>query len=202
MDFAEPFSDRLKQQLTFIREIDKVKQIFRQTYLNDATRHENDAEHSWHLAIMAVLLAEHAEVELDIIRIVKMVLIHDIVEIDAGDVHLYSVDRNSDDKVVKEKAAADRIFGMLPDDQTQELRELWDEFETRQTPESRFAGSLDRLQPLLHNYFTEGKSWKEHGITRSQVLAMNGYIQEGSELLWKLAQRLIDDSVEKGYLKP
>ena len=194
-------NDTLEQQIQFIIEIDKLKQIYRRTYLMDSSRRENDAEHSWHLAMMAMLLKDSAESQnLDIFHIVKMVLIHDIVEIDAGDTYLYD-EKAALDKEEREQEAADRLFGLLPDEQGRELRALWDEFEEKTTPEAKFATSLDRFQPLLHNYTTKGKSWQEHGVTSDKVLKRCSEIQIGSPTLWKYAEGLIHQAVEKGYLK-
>jgi len=192
--------NRLEHQIGFILEVDKIKNVFRQTFLTDGSRKENDAEHSWHLALMAVLLKEHAaEPDLDLQRVVKMVLVHDIVEIDAGDTFCYD-DKGALDKREREEAAADRIFGMLPADQADEIRALWEEFEAMQTPESRFAAALDRLQPLLHNYSTGGAAWREHGVTSDKVLQHNRHIANGSPVLWEYAETLIGDAVEKGFL--
>lgn len=194
--------ERFKQQLEFIIEIDKLKQIYRRTYIMDSSRTENDAEHSWHLALMAMLLAEYAEKKpLDIFRIIKMVLIHDIVEIDAGDTYLYD-EQAAQDKTEREQKAADRLFGLLPNDQMCEFRSLWEEFEEKATPEAKFAAALDRFQPLLHNYYTEGKSWKVHGVSSDKVIKRCSHMQEGSPTLWEHAKILIQQAVEKGYLAP
>jgi len=194
-----PDSDRLRRQIEFLIEIDKLKGVLRQTYLTDGSRRENDAEHSWHLAVMAMLLAEYAERDLDLVRVLKMVLVHDLVEIDAGDTFVY--DRGGSSQwAAREREAAERIFGMLPPDQADELRRLWDEFEARATPEARFAAALDRLQPILHNYQTQGKVWREHGITSDQVIAHNQHMAEGAPRLWEYAHELIRDAVKRGYL--
>jgi len=191
---------RLSQQVAFLREIDKLKGVYRQTYLMDGSRKENDAEHSWHLAAMAVVLSEHAaEPGTDVGRVVRMVLVHDLVEIDAGDTFAYD-EAGERDKAAREQAAADRIFAILPAGQGAELRDLWDEFEARQTPEAKFAAALDRLQPLLHNYYTQGAAWREHGVTADKVIARNRHIAEGAPGLWRFAEGLIRDAVEKGYL--
>ncbi|MCX7749267.1 MAG: HD domain-containing protein [Clostridia bacterium] len=191
---------RLEKQIQFIIEIDKLKQIYRQTLLTDGSRNENDAEHSWHLAIMAAILWEHAESkDIDLSRVIKMVLIHDLVEIDAGDTFCYD-EKGNRDKREREEKAAQRIFNILDSDQADELRSLWEEFEGRQTPEAKFASSLDRLQPLLHNYMTKGAAWKKHGITRSKVIERNKHIAEGSPILWNFALDIIQKSVENGYL--
>ncbi|GAK57102.1 metal dependent phosphohydrolase [Candidatus Vecturithrix granuli] len=193
---------RFEQQLEFLVEIDKVKQIFRRTLLMDQSRTENDAEHSWHLAVMAIILGEYAATpSLDIARVVKMVLIHDVVEIDAGDTYLYD-EQAALDKDEREQKAAERIFALLPGDQAQEFRALWEEFEQRDTPEAKFAAALDRFQPLFHNYKTQGASWKQHGIRCEQVLQRGQQMQAGSPFLWEYAQTLIERSVESGYLAP
>ena len=193
---------RFQRQLEFVREIDKLKQVYRQSLLLDGVRKENDAEHSWHLALMAVLLGEYAAApELDLFRVVKLVLAHDLVEIDAGDTYCYDTSANSD-KAARETRAADRLFTILPADQGRELRRLWDEFEARQTPEARFAAALDRLQPLLHNYLTQGRSWREHGVRKQQVLERNQLIADGAPELWAYAREIIEDAAAKGYLEP
>ena len=190
--------ERLEQQIQFILEIDKLKTIFRRTYLLNADRLENTAEHSWHLAIMAILLAEHANDPVDVSRVIKMVLVHDIVEIDAGDTYYYDT-AAALDKAAREHAAADRLFKLLPADQGKELRDLWEEFESCQTADARFAASLDRFIPQLHNYHTHGKSWQEHGITSDRVIERNACIAEGSAGLWEWAAALLDDAVIKGF---
>ena len=193
-------NSRLEKQIQFILEIDKLKKIVRQTLLTDRSRKENDAEHSWHIALMAVLLSEYAEKKtIDILHVVTMLLVHDLVEIDAGDTFCYDKAGNMD-KLERETKAADRIFNLLPEDQAAYLRELWDEFEARQTAESRFAAAMDRLQPLLHNYNTEGGTWKEHRIHKEQVVERNHPIAFGSATLWDFAADMIDDAVVKGYL--
>jgi putative hydrolase of HD superfamily len=194
-------NSRLRKQIQFILEIDKLKKIVRQTLLTDQSRKENDAEHSWHIALMAVLLLEYAEEKrIDVSRVVTMLLVHDLVEIDAGDTFCYD-EAGNEDKLEREIKAADRIFNLLPHDQAVFFRELWDEFEARQTAESRFAAALDRLQPLLHNYHTQGGTWKEHNVRKDQVIRRNHPIANGSETLWDFAAGLIDDAVEKGYLE-
>lgn len=194
-------AERLEQQIRFLLEVDKLKTILRRTYILHADRSENTAEHSWHLAITAMILAEYANEAIDVTRVVKMVLVHDIVEIDAGDTYLYDAD-GTVDKAQRERAAADRLFGILPADQAREFRELWDEFESRQTVEARFASALDRFIPQLHNYHTQGRSWKEHGITADRVFERNACIADGSCALWEWAQQLLNDAVEKGFLTP
>ena len=192
--------DRLARQIGFLLEIDKLKRVLRQTWHLDQSRKENDAEHSWHLAVMAVLLAEYAaEPELDLGRVVKMVLVHDLVEIDAGDTFAYD-EVAARDKPEREQRAADRIFHLLPPDQAQEVRRLWDEFEARHTPEARYAAALDRLQPILHNIHTQGRAWREHGVTSDRVLARNRHMADGAPQLWQFAEGLIRDAVRKGHL--
>jgi putative hydrolase of HD superfamily len=191
---------RLEQQIQFLVEIDKVKQIFRRTRLFDRSRYENDAEHAWHLGMMAIVLAEHAnEPGLDVAKIVKMVLIHDLVEIDTGDLFLYDAAVQAQ-KAEAEPIAARRIFGLLPEDQRDEFFALWDEFESRQTPEAKFAAALDRLEPILQNHRDEGHSWQKHGVTADRVHAAVKHIEEGSATLWGYTQTLLDDSVNKGWL--
>ncbi|HET9216288.1 MAG TPA: HD domain-containing protein [Terriglobia bacterium] len=188
--------DRLARQLYFILELDKLKSVYRRTYLIDGTRSENSAEHSWHLALLAMVLAEHANEPLDVGKVIRMVLIHDIVEIDAGDTYIYDA---QDDKAEREQRAADRIFGLLPPDQAQEFRDLWEEFETRQTAEARFASALDRFIPQLHNFHTQGRSWKEHGITSERVLMRNVEISHGSNAPWEWTQLLIERAEAEGF---
>ncbi|NTV53613.1 MAG: HD domain-containing protein [Candidatus Firestonebacteria bacterium] len=191
----------LEKQIAFLLEIDKVKTIIRRTRLLDNTRYENDAEHSWHLAVMAVILAPYAnDSGLNVLKVLKMVLIHDLVEIDAGDTYLYD-DHLKAEKARKEALAAERIFGLLPSPQKEELHALWEEFEARQTSEALFAASLDRLEPLLQNYHTDGYAWKEHGIVSTQVYKANEHIQKGSQVLWAYAKDLIDRAVQEGKLK-
>ena len=187
--------DRLAQQIQFILEIDKLKSIYRRTYLINGERRENSAEHSWHLALLALVLAEHSNEPLDVARVVKMVLVHDIVEIDAGDTYIYDA---QGDKVEREQLAAQRIFGLLPADQADEFRTLWEEFESGSSPEARFASALDRFIPQLHNFHSGGRSWREHGITAERVLTRNAEISNGSVVLWEWTQLLIGSAVVKG----
>ena len=193
--------ERLERQFDFIKEIDKEKFIQRQTKLSDGIRRENDAEHAWHMAIMTVLLSEYANEKIDVLRTVTMLLIHDIVEIDAGDTYAYDTEGNKT-KRERELKAADRIFGLLPDAQRMEYRGLWDEFEAMETAEAKFANMLDKVQPLLLNNASDGKSWVEHGVRESQVLARNSRTHEGSEKLWAYAKSLIEENVKKGRLQP
>lgn len=192
--------ERLQRQIEFLIEIDKLKQVYRQTLISDGSRQENDAEHTWHLAMMAITLAEYANnPELDLLRVVKMLLVHDLVEIDAGDTYAYD-EQGHQDKEEREQKAAARIFPILPADQAEKLYGLWMEFERRETPEARFANACDRLQPLLLNYQTEGLLWKKRGITSEQVLKRNQPIADGAEPLWDYVRKLVESAVEKGYL--
>jgi putative hydrolase of HD superfamily len=194
-----PAPDRLAAQLRFVVEIDKLKGVLRRTYLTDNSRRENSAEHSWHLAMMAMLLHEYAAEAVELERVVKMLLVHDIVEIDAGDTFCYD-DAGHVDKAEREQMAAQRLFRILPNDLADELHELWEEFETRDSADARFAAALDRLQPLLHNWSNDGGSWLEHGITRQQVIARTCHIEDGAPELWDYATSLIDEAVRRGFL--
>lgn len=191
--------DRLRRQLEFLVEIDKAKSIFRQSYVTDGSRKENDAEHMWHLALFVLVLAEHAGEPIDVLKVLKMVVIHDIVEIDAGDVFVYD-EAARVGKAAAEAAAAERLYGLLPPDQGAEYRALWEEFEAKETAEARFAGAVDRLQPVLLNLTTRGRSWAEHGITADRVLALNARIGDGSPALWDHARGLLEEAMRDGYL--
>lgn len=200
MPAAESGGERLSRVMGFVCEIDKLKHVFRKTLLMDGSRYENDAEHSWHLAMMAILLAEYANGRgIDIGRVIQMALVHDLVEMDAGDTYCYDDIRNAG-KLDRERRAADRIFGLLPDDLAGRLRGLWEEFEERRTPEARFAAALDRVQPLMHNYFTGGVVWRQHGVAQGKVRERNQHVEEGSRALWAYAERLIRQAVEDGLL--
>jgi putative hydrolase of HD superfamily len=194
--------ERLDQQIGFVREIDQLKFVLRQTMLAGPGRRENSAEHSWHLAMMAVTLAEHAPPGTDISRVTAMVLLHDLVEIDAGDLFVYADAAQQERQEEAERAAADRIFALLPAGQAGELRGLWDEFEERRTPEARFARALDRLQPMLANLTAGGGTWREHGITADQVLAKVRLIEDGSPTLGDYARDLVNRAVRDGLLAP
>lgn len=192
---------RLEKQFDFFREIDKEKFIERQTFLTGGERRENDAEHAWHMAIMTILLSEYANEKIDVLKTVTMLLIHDLVEIDAGDTYVYDEEARKTQRE-REMAAADRIFALLPEDQQQKFRDLWEEFEAWETPESKFAHTMDCIQPLMLNNATEGKSWVEHGVRLSQVLKRNEKTAEGSEILYDYVYRnFITPNVEKGKLK-
>ena len=193
--------ERLDKQIEFIREIDKEKLIGRQTYLADASRKENDAEHAWHMAIMTVLLSEYANEKIDVLKTITMLLIHDLVEIDAGDTYAYDEEGKKTQKE-REQKGADRIFGMLPEDQGAYLRGLWEEFEAQQTPEAKFARTMDNFQPVILNDASKGKSWAEKGVHLSQILKRNEKTGEGSEELWKYSyENLIRPNVERGNIK-
>jgi putative hydrolases of HD superfamily len=190
---------RLRRQVGFLCEIDKVKSVFRHTLLMDGSRRENDAEHAWHLAVMAVLFSELSNAKrLNLLTVVKMALIHDIVEIDCGDAFLYD-EKKRRLRARQEPAAAKRIFGLLPRDQAREFLLLWREFEARKTPEARFAAALDRFQPVLHNYKTRGKVWRRAVVAPDQVLARNSHIGNGAPLLWEYVQELVRDGIKRGY---
>ena len=192
--------DRLKKQIGFMLELDKMKNLYRQTYVLHEDRKENDAEHSWHLAILAFILAEHSNKPVDVAKVMKMVLIHDIVEIDAGDTYCYDSEGYKT-KADREEKAAQRIFGMLPDDQKDEMYRLWREFEDSETDDARFAAVLDRVQPLLLNYTKGGISWKEHGIFKEQVLGRNEAYFDVSDNITALITNIIDDAQKNGWLK-
>lgn len=193
-------SDNLLKQIAFIKEIDKVKYIQRKTKLFNSDRNENDAEHSWHLAIMAVVLAEHSNENIDVLKVIKMLLIHDIVEIDAGDTFIYDTQKNHTN-TDEERLAANRIFGLLPKAQADELIEIWEEFEAGETKEAKFAKSMDRLEPLLQNTSNNGGTWAEFGVDYDKVYNKKKVIKEGSEVIWDYAENLINESVDNGILK-
>ena len=188
------------KQIEFIKEIDKLKYIQRKTRLFNSDRNENDAEHSWHLAVMALVLTQHANADIDILKVVKMVLIHDIVEIDAGDVFIYDTQKNHSN-TDEELMAAKRIFGILPKEQAEEFIAVWEEFETGETNEAKFARSMDRLEPLLQNTSNNGGTWREFDVDYQKVYEKKKVIKAGSESIWNYAETLIDDSVKRGILK-
>ena len=193
--------ERLQKQLAFCLEVDKAKNIFRQTHLSNHGRNENDAEHSWHMALMAYLLREYSNGTVDIAKVMAMCLIHDIVEIDAGDTYCYDYELGKSQRE-REVKAANRIYALLPDDQGKKLRALWDEFEANETPEAHFAHAMDCLQPTMLNDATNGEMWKKNGIKLSQVLKRNEYTEKGSKTLWDYQlNELILKNVEKGNLK-
>ena len=198
-------SDRLTRQIRFMVELDKVKRIVRRTELMDRSRFENDAEHSWHMSIMAGWLCEYATPRapgsppLDVLKVIKMCLIHDVVEIDAGDTYAYDPAAQAG-KADREQAAADRIFGLLPDDQAQNMRSLWNEFEARHTPEAKFAAALDRVQGVINNYQAGGGSWQAHAVTTAQVRQRIAPVQEGAPALWEYLNTLVDQATKNGWL--
>ncbi|OXB08069.1 HD domain-containing protein [Flavobacterium pectinovorum] len=193
-------TEDLLNQIAFIKEIDKVKYIQRKTKLFNSDRNENDAEHSWHLALMTIVLAEHSNEPIDVLKVVKMVLIHDIVEIDSGDVFIYDSEKNHCN-TDEERLAANRIFGLLPKNQAEELIAIWEEFEAGETNEAKFAKAMDRLEPLLQNTSNNGGTWKEFDVKYDKVYEKKSVIKEGSEIVWNYAESLINESVAKGILK-
>ena len=193
-------TNKLEKQIAFIKEIDKVKYILRQSTLFNSDRRENDAEHSWHLAVMAIVLAEYSDKPIDLLKVLKMVLIHDIVEIDAGDTFIYSTTKDHDN-TEEELAAAKRIFGILPAEQAEELIEIWKEFEAAETDEAKFAKSLDRFEPLLQSATNNGGTWVKHDVPYHKVYDVNKAIKNGSTTLWNYAENLLNESVEKGFLR-
>jgi len=193
-------NERMEQQLAFSLEIDKVKNVFRQTHLSGHGRRENDAEHSWHMAVMAYLLREYANEAVDIARVMLMCLIHDIVEIDAGDTYAYDTERLQTQKA-REEAAKQRIFSILPAEQAGELMALFDEFEAYETPESKFAHAMDNLQPLLLNHSNNGGDWKEHDVAAEQVYQRQRKTKLGSEKLFEVTDRILQENIQKGNLK-
>lgn len=198
---AYEIPDRLKKQLDFILQVDAEKEIERRTLISSGRRFENDSEHAWHMALMAILLSEYANEKIDVLKTVTMILIHDIVEIDAGDTYCYDYELGKSQRE-REVKAADRIYALLPEDQGKKLRELWDEFEANDTPEANFAHAMDCLQPTMLNNATNGVMWKNNGIKLSQVLKRNEYTKKGSETLWDYQlNELIMKNVENGNLK-
>jgi putative hydrolases of HD superfamily len=197
----EGIDARLERQLAFIQELDRLKGVLRQTRVLDGARQENSAEHSWHLALCAMVLADHAPAGTDLLRVLRMVLVHAVVEIESGDAFAYDAAAN-EGKEEREQRAAERIFGLLPGDVGDELRALWMEFERGDTPDARFAVALDRFQPLLLNFNGQGGSWKYHAVTHDRVLVRMAPIQEGAPGLWPLVLRLLDEAVARGYLLP
>lgn len=200
MNFSNTSPTRLDNQISFIVEIDKLKTVLRQTQLVDSSRQENTAEHSWHLAVMVMLLGEYTEPGTDLTRVLKMVLVHDIVEIDAGDTFAYDAAANQN-KAEREEQAAARLFSLLPADQRDTVMALWQEFEAQATPEARFANALDRLQPLLLNYMTGGGTWKKAGVTLEKVQVRMAPIGKASPVLGDYVKRILEDSVAKGYIQ-
>ncbi|MXX62333.1 MAG: HD domain-containing protein [Holophagales bacterium] len=193
---------RLAQQMRFLLEVDQLKQVLRRTSIIGNERLENSAEHSWHLTLMALVLSEHAAASgLDQLKVLKMLIVHDLVEIDAGDTFVYD-QAGLEDQEEREQRAAERIFGLLPAESGAELRAIWDEFEARQSPEAKFARALDRLQPMVLNYINGGGPWQEHGVRADQVREINGCIEDGAPELWRYAEELIEDAVRRELLAP
>ena len=193
-------NERLRKQLDFILEADKEKNILRQTHLSGNGRRENDAEHAWHMAIMIYLLKEYANEEFDLAKAMMMALVHDIVEIDAGDTYAYD-SKGLETQKVREEQAARRLFGLLPEDQGEELKNLFEEYEANETPEARFVRVMDNLQPLLLINSNDGNDWKEHGIGRSQVMNRHIKTKLGSDIIWECTEKIISDNIRKGNLK-
>lgn len=192
-------NENLSKQLEFIKEIDKLKYIQRKTKIFNSNRHENDAEHSWHLAMMVMVMAEHANAPIDMLKVIKMVLIHDIVEIDSGDVFFYDTTKNHSN-TDEELLAANRIFGLLPEEQAQQLIEIWKEFKAGETDDAKFAKSMDRLAPLMQNHSNNGGTWKEFNVPYQKVHNLKNYIQKGSITMWRYAESILNESLEKGYI--
>ena len=194
-------NERFAEQLQFLIEVDKMKTILRQTLLVDQSRRENDAEYSWHFALMAMILYEYADQnQVNLFRVLKMALIHDLVEVYAGDTFAYD-EAGYETKESREKAAAQKLFGMLPGDQAKEIRELWEEFDTMETPDSKYAAAIDRLQPFVNNYLTEGYTWKKGNVTSDKVYKRMDMVKQGMPELWDFIEKTIQDSIDKGYLK-
>ena len=192
--------ERLERQFDFIKEIDKEKFIQRQTKISDGVRRENDAEHAWHMAIMTVLLSEYANEKIDVLRTVTMLLIHDIVEIDAGDTYAYDEEGIKTQRE-RECKAADRIYALLPEDQKKKLRDIWEEFEAGETPEAKFAHTMDNIQPAMLNTVNGGVAWKEHGIAISQIMKRNAHTAEGSQILWDYAnENFFEKNIKNGNI--
>jgi putative hydrolase of HD superfamily len=198
---SEAIAERLQRQIAFLVECDRLKEIFRQTLNSQSRRRENDAEHSWALCLFAATLAEHSNEPIDVLRVLKMLQIHDLVEIDAGDTFAYDAAAMVGQHE-REARAAERIFGLLPDDQAAEFRALWDEFEAKESAESKFANALDRMQSMLLNCVTEGASWRKHGVTREMIMARNAHIVEGSAPLWRYMVEQVERAVAAGHIAP
>ena len=192
--------ERMEKQIDFILEADKEKNIFRQTHLSENGRRENDAEHAWHMAMMVYLLKEYANEEIDVARAMMMALIHDIVEIDAGDTYAYDP-KGLETQKAREEQAAERIFGLLPDDQGEELRSLFQEFEASETPEARFVRAMDNFQPLLLNDSNDGRDWREHEIGKTHVMKRHIKTKLGSNIIWERTREIIEKHVRKGNIK-
>ena len=197
LDALEP---RLASQLRFLIEADRLKSVVRACRISDGSRKENTAEHSWHIALFATVLAEHSSEPIDVSAVVRMLIVHDLVEIEAGDVPLFS-DAPPGDQSEREVRAAEKIFGLLPDDQARELRSVWEEFEAAETANARFAKSIDRLQPIVQNHLVGGGTWTDYDVDEATVRAKTGYIVDGSATLWQTAEAIMADAVHRGWLK-
>ena len=193
-------TERFEQQLRFLVEIDKMKTILRQTVLVDKSRQENDAEHSWHFAVMAMILYEYADASrVDLSRVIKMALVHDLIEVYAGDTFAYD-EAGLADKTEREEKAADKLFGLLPPDQGAEIRSLWQEFDAMETADAQYAAAIDRLQPLINNHFTEYHTWRGGRVTREQIYRRMAIIETATPMLWSFVEHVINNAVEKGYI--
>ena len=193
--------NRLEQQMRFLVEVDKMKSVYRRTILIDKTRRESDAEHSWHFALMAMLLEEYEDPEeVDWARVIRMALVHDLIEIYAGDTFAYDVQGNQD-KRQRETEAADKLFALLPEDQAAEIRALWEEFDAMETPDAQYAAAIDRLQPFLNNYLTQGHTWGLGGVKSAQVYERMDPIRVALPEVWPFVDKMIQESIEKGYLE-
>ena len=192
--------ERLEKQLSFLMEIDRQKEVIRQTYLSDGSRKETDAEHAWHLAMMCMVLSEYANEPIDVPRTIMMLLAHDLVEIDAGDTYAYYTEGNAT-KRQREEKAAERIYGMLPEEQGNTLRMLWEEFEAMETPEAKFANTMDKIQPVLLTDQAKGKSWREHQVRMSQIMERNARTHEGSEVLWDYIRNVLEKNADAGFIR-
>ena len=193
--------ERLEKQMDFLLRLDRMKQVVRQTYLADGSRKENDAEHSWHMAVMTAMLAEYANEPIDVGHTILLTLVHDIIEVEAGDTYAYDAAGNAT-KREREVRAAEHLYGLLPEDQGAYYRALWDEFEAMETPEAKFANAMDKMQPVILTDAADGKSWKEHGVHIAQVMGRNARTHEGSEELWTYEEELLRKNREKGNLLP
>lgn len=198
-DFIE--NKKLQKQIEFAVEIDKMKLILRRNLVADGSKREDDAAHSWHLAMMAMILEEYSAEKIDVNRVIKIALVHDLVEVYAGDTFAYD-EKGYEDKEQREKDAADRLFGMLDPEQCSQIRALWDEFEAEETAEAKYANAIDRIQPLLMNYMTDGHTWKAGGVSSAQVYARMDIIRTAAPELWCIVEGVIKNSIEKGILKP
>lgn len=199
-DFKQ--AERIQRQIAFFVEADKLKTVLRRNrVISDPARRENDAEHMYHFALLAMVMTEYANAPVNLLRVLQMILIHDVVEIDAGDTFVYDTAAQVG-KREREERAADRLFGLLPPDQTAEFRALWEEFEAEETSEARFAAALDRMQPLLCNYYSQGGAWREYGVTAQQVFERNSKIERGSVELWSHVRAMLEDALAKGYMLP